>query len=143
MNEKKTNQNLIQKLWSNRELRNLFLYLIVGGLATIVEWACFWVFDSKFGIHYMIATALAFVFSTFANWLFGRLLVFQKRENFSVWKELAAIYATSIGGLLFNLAIMYVLVEWVHVGNMIAKIIATGIVFIYNYVIRKVLIYKQ
>jgi len=136
-------KNLIQKLYSNQEFRKLFLYLIVGGLATIVEWVCFYIFDYIFDIHYMIATALAFIFSTFANWVFGRLLMFKKRESLSLWKEISAIYATSIGGLIFNLLIMFVLVRWIHVGNMLSKIIATGIVFFYNYGIRRKFIYKQ
>ena len=122
---------------------DLFLYLIVGGLATIVEWAGFWVFCDMMQIQYLIATALAFVFSTFANWGFGRLLVFRGKQNQSLLKELLSIYLTSIGGLLLNLGIMYVMVDFLSIGEMIAKITATVLVFSYNYVIRKKLIYKK
>jgi len=122
---------------------DLFLYLIVGGLATIVEWSGFWIFFDMLHIQYLLATALAFVFSTFANWLFGRLLVFRGKQNQSLLKELASIYLTSIGGLLLNLAIMYVMVECLSVWEMLAKVTATVLVFSYNYLIRKKLIYKK
>ena len=122
---------------------DLFLYLIVGGLATIVEWSGFWIFFDMLHIQYLLATALAFVFSTFANWLFGRLLVFRGKHNQSLLKELASIYLTSIGGLLLNLAIMYVMVECLGVWEMLAKVTATVLVFSYNYLIRKKLIYKK
>lgn len=122
---------------------DLFLYLIVGGLATIVEWSGFWIFFDMLHIQYLLATALAFVFSTFANWLFGRLLVFRGKHNQSLLKELASIYLTSIGGLLLNLAIMYVMVECLSVWEMLAKVTATVLVFSYNYLIRKKLIYKK
>ena len=116
------------------------LYLVVGGIATVVEWACFWVFNHW--MHYTLATALAFVVSTFANWLAGRLLVFKKSAQ-SLLAELAQIYGTSIVGLLMNLAIMWVAVEQFGVQEMIAKIIATGIVFFWNFFVRKLLIYKS
>ena len=93
-------------------------------------------------MHYTLATALAFVVSTFANWLAGRLLVFKKSDQ-SLLAELAQIYGTSIVGLLMNLGIMWVAVEQFGVQEMIAKIIATGIVFFWNFFIRKLLIYKE
>ena len=122
---------------------DLFLYLIVGGLATIVEWTGFWIFFDMLHIQYLLATALAFVFSTFANWFFGRLLVFRGKQNQSLLKELASIYLTSLGGLLLNLAIMYVMVDFIGIWEMFAKITATILVFSYNYLIRKKLIYKK
>lgn len=122
---------------------DLFLYLIVGGLATIVEWAAFWIFCDTLHIQYLLATALAFVFSTFANWLFGRLLVFRGKQKQSLLKEIASIYLTSLGGLLLNLIIMYVMVDFLAMGEMFAKITATILVFSYNYIIRKKLIYKK
>lgn len=122
---------------------DLFLYLIVGALATIVEWSGFWIFFDMLQIQYLLATALAFVFSTFANWLLGRILVFRGKQNQSLLKELLSIYLTSIGGLLLNLGIMYVMVDFCSIQEMIAKITATVLVFSYNYLIRKKLIYKK
>ena len=122
---------------------DLFLYLIVGGLATIVEWAGFWFFFDMCGIQYLLATALAFVFSTFANWLFGRLLVFRENAGHSVLREIASIYLASLFGLILNLIIMYVMVDLLAIREMIAKITATILVFSYNYLIRKKLIYKK
>ena len=122
---------------------DLFLYLIVGGLATIVEWTGFWIFFDMLHIQYLLATALAFVFSTFANWVFGRLLVFRGKQNQSLLKELASIYLTSLGGLVLNLIIMYVMVDFIGIWEMLAKITATVLVFSYNYLIRKKVIYKK
>lgn len=120
----------------------LFLYLIVGGLATLVEWGAFYIFDSVFSIHYMIATALAFVLSTFANWIFGRLILFKNKTNQSAVSELMKIYSVSIIGLFMNLLIMFIAVEKIGLNEMISKILATGIVFIWNFLIRKLVIYK-
>lgn len=49
----------------------------------------------------------------------------------------------SIIGWLANMLLMYVMVEKLVIFQMFAKIVATGVVFIYNYLIRKVVIYKK
>ena len=122
--------------------RQLFLYLIVGGLATIVEWAAFYVLNVLIGVHYLTSTALAFILSTLANWLFGRLILFKENRPKSLTKELIKIYATSIIGLLLNMLIMYLAVEKFGIYEMFSKIIASGLVFFWNFFIRKLLIYK-
>ena len=127
----------------DKYMGGLFGYLIVGGLATIVEWVGFWLFSEKIGIAYLLATTFAFAVSTFANWLFGRLLVFRGTQSQSLLREILSVYLASIVGLLLNLLIMFVLVQLLTVGRMPAKIIATILVFAYNYLIRKLVIYKK
>ncbi len=129
--------------WNSPQLRELFLYLIVGGLATLVEWAGFWVLDSGLHLHYLLATTLAFAVSTFANWAFGRLLVFKRREGQSLGKEIVSVYLAAAVGLLLSLGIMYVLVDLLHFVKMLSKIAATVLVFAYNYLIRKLVIYRK
>ncbi|MDO4987847.1 MAG: GtrA family protein [Synergistes sp.] len=115
-------------------------YLIVGGIATVVEWACFYILNSLCALHYMPSTALAFIISTFSNWLAGKLIMFKERK--AIIPELIKIYLTSIAGLVFNIIIMWVVVEKVGMIEMHGKIIATGIVFLWNFFVRKLLIYK-
>lgn len=127
----------------DKYMGGLFGYLIVGGLATIVEWAGFWLFSEKLSIEYLLATALAFAISTFANWLFGRLLVFRGKQAQSLLREILSVYLASIVGLLLNLLIMFLLVQLLSVEKMYAKIAATVLVFAYNYLVRKLVIYRK
>lgn len=121
----------------------LAAYFIVGVLATLVEWIFFYLFNSICSFHYQLATILAIVISTFSNWMFGRIIVFQKAEKKNLFVEIAKIYLASIVGLLLNMLIMWFLVEKNNIAELIAKIIATCIVFAYNYLIRKLVIYKK
>ena len=131
------------KQFLDQYMGGLFGYLIVGGLATIVEWAGFWLFSEKLSIAYLLATALAFAISTFANWLFGRLLVFRGKQAQSLLREILSVYLASIVGLLLNLLIMFLLVQLLSVEKMYAKIAATVLVFAYNYLVRKLVIYRK
>ncbi len=122
-------------------IKELFLYLIVGGIATITEWVLFFILD-KLSVHYTLATIIAYVLSTFVNWFAGRCLVFKDNRQ-SVLKEIIGIYIASIVGLIMNLIIMLVSVDFFNFNEMSSKIVATAIVFIYNFLVRKFLIYKK
>ena len=131
------------KQFLDKYMSGLFGYLIVGGLATIVEWAGFWLFSEKLSIEYLLATALAFAISTFANWLFGRLLVFRGKQQQSFLREILSVYLASIVGLLLNLIIMFLLVQLLGAEKMSAKMATTVLVFMYNYLVRKLIIYRK
>lgn len=136
------NMKLMENGKINESIKQFMLYLIVGGGATIVEWIAFYLFfyNGFVKIHYMVSTSLAFILSTYANWALGRLIMFKASQN--TWKEIAKIYLTSIAGLLMNLIIMWIAVRKMGCNEMLAKIVATGIVFFWNFLIRKFLIYK-
>ncbi len=125
-----------------KSLIQAFSYLVVGAGATVVEWLVFYLFDVKVGLHYSVATALAFAVSTLANWALGRVLVFKKGDTKGLLHELSAIYGVSIVGLLMNIGIMWVVIECFKLSDMMAKIIATMIVFVANFAVRKFWIYK-
>lgn len=122
-------------------IKEFLLYFVVGGIATVTEWVLFFVMD-KCHIHYTIATAVAYILSTFVNWLAGRLLVFKENHG-SFIKEILSIYVASIVGLLLNLIIMWLAIDMIHMNEMFSKILATAIVFFYNFFVRKLLIYKK
>ena len=129
--------------YENAMFKQLLSYLVVGGIATVVEWIFLFVFSEWFQINYLAATAAAFAISTAANWIAGRLLTFRGVQKQSLLGELLKIYAVSIIGLLFNLALMYVFVELAGFKGMPSKMLATVIVFAWNFMIRKMWIYKE
>ena len=61
-------------------------------------------------------------------------------------EEFGLVFGVSAIGLLFNLGLMYLLVTLLHLDTpllkVLCKIAVTGIVFVWNYMIRKYFIYK-
>ena len=121
--------------------KEFLLYLFVGAISTIIEWIFFYVLNSALNINYLLATSFAFIFSTFGNWFLGRVLIF-KNKNLYLLKEILKIYFVSLIGLCLNLIIMFFAIEKFNVKNIFAKILATGIVFAWNFLIRKYVVYK-
>lgn len=124
----------------NKEMQDFFKYLVVGAIATISEWVIFHFLD-KLHVYYALATIIAYMISTFVNWLAGRILVFKESKQ-ALWKEIISIYMVAIGGLILNLIIMWFAIEVLAFANMFSKVLATVIVFGYNYIVRKLFIYK-
>lgn len=129
-------------------VRQFVSYFFVGGAAAVVEWVLFALFANALHIHYILATCLAFVFSTTANWILGRLWTFRDNkayENRKV-KEIFLVFAVSAIGLLFNMGLMYLFVTVLGLDSAalktVSKIAATGIVFFWNFLVRKFVIYR-
>lgn len=138
----------MKKLLDLPFVRQFLSYFMVGGIAAIVEWVCFALFENLLNINYIAATCLAFIFSTSANWLLGRLWTFKESKAYigKRAKEMALVFAVSAAGLLLNMGLMYLFVSVLGLDTallkIIDKIVATGIVFFWNFLIRKYVIYK-
>ena len=121
-------------------VRNVALYSVVGCSATAVEWLLFFVLNQKLGLPYAPATVIATVFSGFTNWAVGRFLMF--RSTGSAPKEIGKIYLASLIGMCYNLLLMWLMVDGMKLHAMLAKVIATLLVFFWNYTISTRVIYK-
>ena len=121
----------------------MFQYLLVGIIATAIEWMLFFILNDKLGWHYAFSTSLAFMISTFANWGCGRIILFRKGSQKGLIFEITSIYIVAISGLLSNLLIMAICIDVLCLPDMLSKIIATGVVFWGNFFIRKFWIYRD
>ena len=136
------------KLLNKANIKQFISYFFVGGVAAIVEWVMFFVFANVLQINYFVSTVIAFIFSTTANWILGRITTFKDNNTYKdkKAKEAFLVFIVSAIGLLFNLILMYLFVTVMgfdsSLGKTLSKIAATGIVFIWNFLIRKLVIYK-
>ena len=136
------------KLLNKANIKQFISYFFVGGVAAIVEWVMFFIFANVLQINYFVSTVIAFIFSTTANWILGRITTFKDNNTYKdkKAKEAFLVFIVSAIGLLFNLIHMYLFVTVMgfdsSLGKTLRKIAATGIVFIWNFLIRKLVIYK-
>ena len=137
--------------YTNNEFVKVILYLFVGGTAALVEWGLFYLFFyyllAGLGLSVdtltMVATALAFGLSTLYHYFLGNVLVFDSGSKYDKSKELSLVFLVSIMGLVFNLVLMYVFVGLLAWQPMLAKVITSCIVVVWNYLSRKEWIFKS
>ena len=141
-------EKALHPLLSRATIRQFISYFGVGGVSALVEWVVFYLLGRLFGMTYMPATVLAFLFSTTTNWLLGRRFTFRNSKlGKSKGKEALQVFFVSGIGLLANMGLMYLFVTLAGMQSSFlkttAKILATGIVFIWNFLSRKLWIYKD
>ncbi len=124
--------------------RQFISYGFVGGVAAVVEWTVFWFCDEIINAYVALSTTAAFIIATFVNWVLGRKLTFKNNaKNNSKGKDAAKVFIVSGIGLGLNIALMELFVNKLHLYPMLSKIIATGMVFLWNFLSRKYIIYRE
>lgn len=144
------NKNIIQDKDNIKDnIKQFISYFFVGGAAAVVEWIMFFLFANVIMLNYILSTVLAFIFSTTTNWILGRVFTFKNSKSYknNVGKEAFAVFLVSAIGLLFNMFLMYIFVTVMGfdsvVGKTASKVAATGIVFVWNFLIRKLVVYRE
>ena len=138
----------MSQLFSSKSLWQFFSYFGVGGVSALVEWTVFSALEYLLDLPYLLATVIAFLISTTTNWFLGRKYTF-KNSGYNGRKitEIVLVFTVSAIGLAFNLTLMYLFVSVLKMDTNLlksaAKILSTGIVFIWNFLSRKLWIYRE
>ena len=128
---------------------------IVGVIAFVVDFGIFTILANGFNIHYLVANFFGFTVSVVVNYLLSMRFVFTRQEGANQKTEFLVFVILSVLGLVLNEIIIYVCVDviyaaWTFVHGLLnhdmaklsGKIIATGIVMVYNFITRKLFIEK-
>lgn len=126
---------------SSNTFIQFFRYIFVGGVAFLADGGSLFLITT-IGVNYLISVIFAFVIGLVVNYGLSKLLVF---ENSSVNGKIEFLVYGIIGviGLGFTEIIMYVLTEIAGLYFMVSKVIATIIVLVWNFVARKITLYKK
>lgn len=131
---------LIQKCLN----RETISYLVFGVLTTIVNYvsyeACKWL-----GIHYTVATVIAWVLAVAFAYITNKLFVFESKsfEKAVLIKEITAFVSCRVFSGLCDLGFMVLAVEIIGINDSIAKLVANVFVVVINYIFSKLFIFKK
>lgn len=122
-------------------------YIVVGGTAFIVDFAVMYGFQEFVfkGEHVFIAVFLGYTVGLIYNFLLSCGYVFKDGFKKIEGKELSSfIIFTVIGliGLVLTEFLMFLFVNVLAMRYTFGKIISAGIVMFWNYIARKITIYK-
>ncbi len=133
--------HLISVINKNNTLYGMLRYSIAGMSGTAAEWTLFFLINQLAHLYYPIAAIIALLFSTLVNWYVGRKVLFQASGNRR--REIELVYFACFSGLALNLLIMWLMINGFGIWEMAAKMIASVMVFGWNYFFRTKYIYRQ
>ena len=129
--------------------REIIVYLIVGGLTTVIAWAAKFIWNFAFYDGTAFPTVTQNFILSMVNWIAGvaaaypmnRRWVFQS-NNPKILSELASFVSSRVATLILDIVVMQVLVL-VGVNMYVATIISAVLVIVGNYVFSKFFVFKN
>lgn len=118
-------------------------YIIVAGLSFLIDIVLFTIFDNIFSFNkkIIVATILARIVSSFINYLLNRDKVFKSNEN--KLKTIIKYYILVIIQMCVSAFLVDKLYELLNINATLIKVPVEFILFICNYLIQKLLIFKR
>ncbi len=113
-------------------------FSVVGITAFLIDYVLLWVFTEFVGFDYTVSNILSYTIGTIYNYVLSVRWVFSVRSKHSQRVIFIVFVVLSLIGLGLNQLLLVVLVELGGWGYMLAKLVASIIVSIYNYVTRKI-----
>lgn len=137
-------------------IEQILKFAVVGGISFVVDFLVYAISANVLGIHYIIAGVLGFVISVIVNYVLSMKFVFVSKDDMSKQSEFVIFVILSLIGMVLNSVILYICIDLIYMNwlwlqgvitikimNLAAKIIATGIVMVYNFVTRKIFLEKK
>jgi len=126
---------------TDNTLVQLFRYTIVGGTAFCFDFTALHMLTAYAGLHYLVSAAFAFVLGLLVNYVLSVRWVFANRSLKNRYAEFIVFALVGLVGLGLNELIMWGVTEYGGVHYLGSKVISTVVVYLFNFSIRKVLLF--
>ena len=132
--------NKLKKLLRGKLSRELISYLIFGVLTTIVSMVTFWLACKA--VHYLIAEVISWIIAVTFAFFTNRIFVFQSRGE-GILRQMAVFYTARLFSLGIEELGLFLLIDFVGVGEMLSKLVLQFVVVVLNYVLSKLVVFKK
>jgi putative flippase GtrA len=120
----------------------LFRYTFVGGVAFIADFGSLYLLTDLAGVYYLYSAAIAFVIGLTINYVLSILWVFKSRSVKNRSIEFMIFAVIGLIGLALNEFIIWFSTERLSIYYLHSKLISTAIVYFWNFLARKYILYK-
>lgn len=118
-------------------------YFLVGGAAAAVDFSVFALLYSVLGWHWFPAGTISFVLATAFNYALSVYFVFTSGVRFAKRHEIGLVFLVSAVGLAMNQFALWVGFRHLGIDVYLAKVLATGAVFFWNFGARRYFIFRR
>lgn len=138
-----------EKIWEiYYKFKEIFNYLIVGVMTTIVSLVSYFIFSRIMNIdltiYFILANTLSWILSVAFAYITNKMFVFNsKSKGKKAFTEMIKFVSSRIVTYLIDLSLMFILVKLINFDNDISKIIIQFVVLVLNYIFSKLLVFKK
>lgn len=118
-------------------------YFIVGGIAFIADFSALFLLTEWVGLNYLLSATLAFIIGIIINYQLSICWVFDQRAISNKYIEFLIFAFIGVIGVFLNLGIIFFLTEKLNVFYLHSKLVATVIIFLFNFGARKIYLFTN
>ncbi len=118
-------------------------YLAASALALAIDFGVYSGLIRLAGVHYLVAAPIGFALGLATVYALSVRWVFRQRRLADRRAEFALFAAIGLAGMALNQVIIYAAVAMMPGSYEIAKIISAGVVFCFNFISRKLLLFTR
>ena len=142
---------LREKIWAIYDkFKEIFNYIIVGVLTTIVSLVSYFIFSRILNIdktiYFILANTISWILSVAFAYITNKLYVFESKETGkkTLLKEIISFYlARLFTGVVCDLGVFALMVKTFKINDVLSKLVTQVIVIVLNYVLSKLIVFKQ
>ncbi|MFA5127117.1 MAG: GtrA family protein [Patescibacteria group bacterium] len=116
-------------------------YGAVGLTAAIFDFGILIFLTELAHVFYLLSATISFIVSALVNYYLNRFWTFRSRG--SQVRQIPIFFVVATIGLGLNNLILWLGVEWVHMYYVVAKVLATAVVMVSNYLGNKYFTFKS
>ena len=140
-------QDIFDRLFAGipayRKYKEQLLYLFFGGLTTVISIGVFGLFTAGIPLGELVANVISWFAAVLFAFVTNRTWVFQSKGKESFGKQIISFYIGRVATLLVEEGILLVFVTWLGFSPMLIKIIAQAVVLVLNYLVSKLLVFRN
>lgn len=130
-----------------RKYREIIMYVIVGGLTTVVSLASYYlltftILDANNPIQLQVANIISWILCVSFAFVTNRKYVFESK-NKKITKECLNFFLARLSTLIIDMLSMGLMVSVFKINDSIAKIIVQFIILVLNYILSKFLVFNK
>ncbi len=133
---------MLKKIKDNKLALQIIKFIIVGGIATIIDFVFLWLFKEIVGLPVLVSNTISFSISVTYNYIASVKWVFDVNKEKESRKQFLTFITFSILGLLLNNIILWICEDLLKIYYLIGKVVATAIVMVFNFITRKMFLEK-
>lgn len=128
-----------------KKYKEVIMYLIFGVLTTVINIVGFYIFTRFCSMNLYVSNVIAWIVAVTFAFITNKLYVFESKDRNmgTLLKEGISFFGFRLLSLGFDMGFMVVAVEWLHINDMIAKVVSNVVVIVLNYAFSKVFIFKK
>ncbi|MCJ7449856.1 MAG: GtrA family protein [Bacteroidales bacterium] len=116
-------------------------FCLIGLSGMLIDFGITWILKEKVRINKYIANSTGFILAATSNYIWNRLWTFQS-EDPGIVTEYLSFILISVAGLALNNFVIYLLADKLKINFYISKLIATGVVTLWNFTLNFLITFR-